>query len=113
LPHELLLIALFPSGLDQVDPVETHRAALGCTFACVGEGSANWNEKCQASQKKLSFFKLGEIFARRRGPGVLPVQLVYLPVTKPGVELPVFARHEYRTWELDKWAVRSAARRWS
>jgi hypothetical protein len=30
-----------------------------------------------------------------------------------GVELPVFARHEYRTWELDKRAVRSAARRWS
>jgi len=30
-----------------------------------------------------------------------------------GVELPVFARHEYRTWELDKWAVRGAARRWS
>jgi hypothetical protein len=30
-----------------------------------------------------------------------------------GVELSVFARHEYRTWELGKWAVRSAARRWS
>jgi hypothetical protein len=29
------------------------------------------------------------------------------------VELPVFARHEYCTWELDKRAVRSAARRWS
>jgi len=34
---ELLLLAFRPPHLDRVDPVETHPAALGGTFACVGE----------------------------------------------------------------------------
>src|ERR1700730_8790785 len=34
---ELLLLALRPPDLDRVDPVKTHPAALGGTFACVGE----------------------------------------------------------------------------
>src|SRR5215831_4795513 len=42
-------------------------------------------------------------------------KVVRFPIATARIAMhsPVFARHEYRTWELDKWAVRSATRRWS
>ena len=50
-------------------------------------------------------------FAARNGRWIRFPLIPFRPCA--GVELPVFARHEYRTWELDKRVVRSAARRWS
>jgi hypothetical protein len=76
-------------------------------------GDRQLEREMPSQPEKIVFFQVGGNLRATGSPGVLPAQLVYLPVTRPGVELPVFARHEYRTWELDKWAVRSAARRWS